>query len=44
MKKQFEEPQIEVVELQEQDVICTSGVDSNFTPGNPFGRYDEKEI
>ena len=28
MKKQFEEPQIEVVELQEQDVICTSGFDT----------------
>lgn len=26
MKKQFEEAEIEILELEQEDVICTSGV------------------
>lgn len=34
MKKHFEEAEIEVIQLGQQDVICTSGTDIDVS--NPF--------
>ena len=35
MDKQYSEPSMMVVELSEQDVVCTSGLPDN--PQDPYG-------
>ena len=38
-KSTYESPQVEIVELKSEGMICASG--GNVTPNNPFGGTEE---